>query len=92
MRYRGCKYGLNREVLPGKLRYLKKGTSGGKFTVPTISGLLQNDMLGPLCYSILPRLLDKSLATAGAGIAKTVTQSQYKQIKGVQQIDNWLSN
>ena len=59
----------------------------GKSTVPTVSGLPEGGMLGPLCYPLLPRLLDKSLAAAGAGIAVSVAPSQYEQMEGLSATD-----
>jgi len=40
----------------------------GRSVVTTDSGLPEGGMLGPLCYPLLPRVLDKSLQAAGMGI------------------------
>ena len=44
--------------------------------VPMASGLPEGGMLGPLFYPLLPRLLDKALAAAGAGIGVDIPSSR----------------
>ena len=38
-------------------------------------------MLGPLCYPLLPLMLDKSLAAAGAGIAVDVSPDMFDRMR-----------
>ena len=48
----------------------------GRSVLETGSGLPEGGLLGPLCYPLLPLLLDKSLAAAGAGVGVDVSVEQ----------------
>ena len=55
--------------------------------VSTESGLPEGGMLGPICYPLLPRLLDKSLAAAGAGVGVTVPQGRRSDLARLHALD-----
>ena len=50
--------------------------------VETESGLPEGGMLGPLCYPLLPQLLDKSLAAAEAGVAVHIPRERWGEFAG----------
>jgi hypothetical protein len=54
----------------------------GNSVVDTWSGLPESGLLGPVGYPLLPRLLDKSLEAAGAGIAVDVHPNIHESVRG----------
>ncbi len=45
-------------------------------------------MLGPLCYPLVPRMLDKSLAPAGAGIGVDVSRQDQLALQQCHALEN----
>ena len=49
----------------------------------TESGLPEGGLLGPLCYPLLPRMLDKCLAAAGAGVGVDIPSHRQQELAGL---------
>ena len=70
------------------LRYTTVEVSySGTSTVQTHSGLPEGGMLGPLCYPLLPMMLDRCLAAAGAGISADAGSATQADLSGFNALD-----
>ena len=49
----------------------------GRSILDTSAGLPEGGMLGPLCYPLVPLLLDKALAAAGAGVGVDIPAQSF---------------
>ena len=54
----------------------------GCSVVDTDSGLPEGGMMGPLCYPLLPRVLDKRLAALRLGIGIDIPQQYWHMLMG----------
>ena len=70
------------------LRYTAVEVSySGTSTVQTHSGLPEGGMLGPLCYPLLPMMLDRCSAAAGAGISADAGSATQADLSGFNALD-----